>query len=183
MVKGMDALLNVVVTINNYLSNYVLIILLIGTGLFFSFRTGFVQVRLSEALCALVLFTPAAVPGLWIGCMIANLTTGVIWDVVFGSLATLLGAAGGRLLARLSERADRAGKGRRAALCRCLIPLPTVAANTLIVPFVLKYAYGYGDAVWLMMATVGLGEIISAYVCGLLLMWALRTRGARFLKP
>ena len=144
--------------------------------------SGVVQVRLSEALCVLVLFTPAAVPGLWIGCMIANLTTGVIWDVVFGSLATLLGAAGGRLLARLSERADRAGKGRRAALCRCLIPLPTVAANTLIVPFVLKYAYGYGDAVWLMMAAVGLGEIISAYVCGLLLMWALRTRGARFLK-
>ena len=145
--------------------------------------SGVVQVRLSEALCVLVLFTPAAVPGLWIGCVIANLTTGVIWDVVFGSLATLLGAAGGRLPALLSERADRDGKGRRAAVYRCLIPLPTVAANVLIVPFVLKYAYGYGDAVWVMMATVGLGETVSAYVCGLLLMWALRRRGGRFLKP
>lgn len=144
--------------------------------------SGVIQVRLSEALCVLVLFTPAAVPGLWIGCVIANLFTGAVWDVVFGSLATLLGAAGGRLLARLSEAADRAGKTRRAAVCRCLVPLPTVAANVLIVPFVLKYAYGYGDAVWLMMVTVGLGEIVSAYVCGLLLMWALCRRGGRFLK-
>jgi uncharacterized membrane protein len=50
------------------------------------------QVRLSESLCVLAWFTPAAVPGLFVGCLIANLTMGcVIWDVIFGSLATLIG--------------------------------------------------------------------------------------------
>mgnify|MGYP000880325506 CR=1 FL=1 len=52
-----------------------------------------IQVRFSEALCILPVFTPAAIPGLWIGCLLANLLTGaVIYDVIFGSIATLLAA-------------------------------------------------------------------------------------------
>ena len=60
---------------------------------------GEVQFRFSEALMVLALFTPAAIPGLAVGCVIANIVTGCLpWDVVFGSLATLIGAIGTRLL-------------------------------------------------------------------------------------
>lgn len=56
---------------------------------------GVIQVRLSEALTILPVFTPAAIPGLVVGCVISNILTGaVIWDVIFGSLATLIGAVG-----------------------------------------------------------------------------------------
>ena len=54
---------------------------------------GVIQVRLSEALTILPVFTPAAIPGLVVDCVISNILTGaVIWDVIFGSLATLIGA-------------------------------------------------------------------------------------------
>ena len=88
----------------------------------FNLASGSVQMRLSEALCILPFFTPAAIPGLTIGCLIANLTTGcVIWDVIFGSLATLIGAMGTYLLRK------------HEFLCT----LPPVIANMLIVPAVL----------------------------------------------
>ena len=55
-----------------------------------------IQIRISEALTILPLFTPAAIPGLFIGCILANFLTGcLIWDIVFGSLATLLGTSPG----------------------------------------------------------------------------------------
>ena len=60
---------------------------------------GVIQVRLSEALTILPVFTPAAIPGLVVGCVISNILTGaVIWDVIFGSLATLIGAIGTYML-------------------------------------------------------------------------------------
>lgn len=62
-----------------------------------------IQLRLSEALTILPVFTAAAVPGLAVGCVLANLLTGcAVWDVVFGSLATLIGAIGTRLCAKKS---------------------------------------------------------------------------------
>ena len=86
-----------------------------------------IQVRFSEALCILPFFTPAAIPGLWIGCLTANLATGaVIWDIIFGSIATLLGAIGTYLLRRH----------------KFLCTLPPVIANMIIVPFILVYGYG-----------------------------------------
>ena len=88
---------------------------------------GPVQVRIAEALCILPMFTPVAIPGLFIGCLIANLVGGgVIIDVIFGSLATLIGAVGAYYLRNN----------------RWLVPVPAIIANTLIVPFVLKYGYG-----------------------------------------
>lgn len=125
-----------------------------------------IQVRFSEALCILPFFTPAAVPGLWIGCLTANLTTGaIIWDVVFGSLATLLGAAGTRLLRR------------HPFLCT----LPPVAANMLIVPFILRFGYGLKTvyrgvdlSIPFHALTVGAGEVISVCVLGGLLLRALK---------
>ena len=116
----------------------------------FGLDSGQIQLRLSEALCVLPVFLPAAVPGLTIGCLLANLLCGnIIWDVVFGTLATLLGAIGTRLL-------------RKRPL---LALLPPILSNTIIVPFVLAYAYCLPGSVPFFMLTVGIGEILS---CGLL---------------
>lgn len=121
-----------------------------------------IQVRLSEALCILPYFTPAAVPGLAIGCLISNLLTGAhVLDIVFGTLATLLGAIGTRMLRKW----------------RFLTPLPPILANTIIVPFVLRYAYLMVDvAMPLLFLTVAAGEIISVGVLGTLLLLALQKR-------
>ena len=55
---------------------------------YFGLANGAIQVRISEALTILPVFTPAAIPGLFIGCLLSNLLTGAaIWDIVFGSLA------------------------------------------------------------------------------------------------
>lgn len=127
--------------------------------------SGAVQVRLSEALCVLPCFTGAAVPGLWIGCLLANLLTGSLpWDVVFGSLATLLGALGTRALRR------------RSPFLACL---PPILANVLIVPLILRFVYGDTGAIWLLAAGVGAGEVISCGVMGTCLLFALRRRKIR----
>lgn len=120
---------------------------------------GPMQVRASEALTILPLFTSAAVPGLFIGCIIANIMGGAIAiDVVFGSMATLIGAALGYML-----RSNR-----------WLVPIPTIVSNTLIVPFVLKYGYGVADiALPLMALYILIGEIIGCYVLGELLASAI----------
>ena len=128
---------------------------------------GVIQLRLSEALCVLPAFTWAAVPGLFVGCLLANLLTGsALPDVVFGSLATLIGALGAYLLRRR----------------KWLVPLPTVLANALIIPFVLRFAYGAEGTIPYFMLTVGAGEVISAYICGMLLYAALVRRAANLFK-
>ena len=133
--------------------------------------SGAIQVRLSEALTILPVFTAAAVPGLTVGCLLANLITGcAAWDVVFGSMATLLGAIGTRLLR------DRPA----------IAWIPPVVSNMLIVPIVLMKVYGVdnvdvfgsvfnGDSLWIMLVvTVGIGEIIACGVLGMLLYQALK---------
>lgn len=128
---------------------------------------GVIQMRLSEALCVLPAFTGAAVPGLFVGCLLANLLTGsALPDVVFGSLATLIGALGAYFLRRR----------------KWLVPLPTVLANVLIIPFVLRFAYGAEGTIPYFMLTVGAGEVISAYICGMLLYAALVRQKAQLFK-
>ena len=123
--------------------------------------SGQIQLRLSEALCVLPVFLPAAVPGLTVGCLLANILCGnIFWDVIFGTLATLIGAVGTRML-------------RRRPL---LALLPPILANTVIVPFVLAYAYGLPGGVPLVMLTVGLGEILSCGVLGRVLWKTLDKR-------
>lgn len=118
-----------------------------------------IQLRFSEALTILPFFTPAAIPGLFLGCVISNLLTGaIIWDVIFGSLATLLGAVGTYLLRR----------------CKWLAPLPPIVANTVIVPLVLYYAYQIPGSIPYFMLTVGIGEILSCGVLGMLLLFVLQ---------
>ncbi len=125
----------------------------------FGLASGVVQVRISEALTVLPFFTPAAIPGLFVGCIISNLLAGsAVWDVVFGSIATLIGAAGTYLLRKKTK---------------WLAPLPPIAANTLIVPFILAFAYGAEESIPFLMLTVGAGEIISCGVLGLILLKAL----------
>lgn len=138
---------------------YVVLTLFINA---FDLASGAVQVRISEALTILPAFTPSAVPGLFIGCILANLMGGNhILDVVFGSLATLLGALGTRKLRNAHP---------------LLAPVPPIIANTLIVPFVLRYAYGIPGPIPLMMLTVGIGEVLSCGVLGMLLYFALYKR-------
>ncbi|MBQ6878511.1 MAG: QueT transporter family protein [Oscillospiraceae bacterium] len=122
--------------------------------------SGVIQFRLSEMFCVLPLFTPAAIPGLFIGCFISNIITGgVIWDVVFGSIATLLGALGTWLLRKKSVY---------------LAPVPTILANMLIVPFVIRYAYGAEGTIPFFMLTVGFGEFVTAGIMGVFLAKTLR---------
>ncbi len=121
--------------------------------------SGAIQCRVSEALCVLPFFTSSAIPGLTLGCLVANLFTGGLWqDVLFGTLATLLGAVGAYLLRKVPY----------------LVPLPTVLANTVIIPLVLAFAYRVPDGIPFLMLTVGLGEVISAYLLGMLLLVTLR---------
>lgn len=124
----------------------------------FGLASGVIQVRLSEALCILPFFTPAAIPGLFVGCLLANFITGCcLLDIVFGSLATLIGASLGYLLRKY----------------KYLIPVPTILANAFIVPFVLIYGYGEPLPYWYLFATVGAGEVISAGALGIILLMAL----------
>ena len=117
--------------------------------------SGVIQFRISEAMCILPIFLPEAVPALFIGCALSNLiANGVIWDILFGSIATLMGAIGARLMRNLPSRLT------------WLAALPTVVANTVIVPFVLIYAYGVTDAFWFIATTVFIGEFVCAGIGG-----------------
>ncbi len=126
--------------------------------------SGVIQLRLSEALTVLpvivpAIYAPGTVLGLFVGCVLANTLTGaVIWDIVFGSIATLLGALGTWALRRVPR------------LRTALAWLPPTLANTVIVPFVLQKAYGAEDALWFLFLTVGIGELLSCGVLGSLLI-------------
>lgn len=135
--------------------------------------SGTIQVRLSEALCILPVFTTAAIPGLWLGCLMANLLTGgILVDVLFGSIATLLGAVGTYFLRKH----------------KFACTLPPMVANMVIVPFVLRYGYGfiteYQGIDWSLpfnAVTVGIGEIITCVIVGgVLLRILLRYRNVIF---
>ncbi|MGI6196115.1 MAG: QueT transporter family protein [Eubacteriales bacterium] len=120
----------------------------------FGLASGVIQVRISEALNVLVCFTGAAVPGVTVGCLLANLLTGgVVLDIIFGTLASFIGAFGGYLL-------------RKNRLLALLCP---ILSNTIIVPFVLKFAYGAPDAIWFLFGSVAVGEVISCGILGFLL--------------
>lgn len=121
---------------------------------------GPIQFRVSEMLCVLPFFTAAAVPGVTIGCLLGNFLLGApLPDVVFGTLATLIGAAGTYLI-------GKSGLPR----ARMLSLLPPILSNALIIPFVLKYAYGAPELLPFMMCTVGVGEILAVGGLGSVLM-------------
>lgn len=124
----------------------------------FGLASGAIQVRISEALTILPFFTPAAIPGLFIGCLISNTVTGcALLDIIFGSIATLLGALGTYALRKFKWAA----------------PIPPILANTIIVPFVLQYVYELPGGIPFFMLTVGAGEVISCGILGMILLFAL----------
>ena len=116
--------------------------------------SGAIQIRISEALTVLPAFTPAAIPGLFVGCLISNLMSGCLpLDVVFGSLATLLGAFGSFLLRKW----------------KWTVPVPPILSNVLIVPLILTYVYHIPGGIPYFMVTVGIGQIISCGVLGMII--------------
>lgn len=136
----------------------------------FGLAFGPIQVRISEALCILAVFLPEAVPGLTVGCVIANLFSpfgaGMIGDMIFGSFATLIGAWGAYKLSAHPY----------------LAPIPTVLSNTIIVSFVLAIFYQVEESVPFLMLTVGIGEVIAAYLLGIALYHAMTPLRAHILK-
>lgn len=124
----------------------------------FDLASGLIQVRFSEALCVLPAFSSAAVPGLFIGCLISNLVTGApLFDIIFGSLATLMAALGSRLIATRVKR----------RFAWIFIPLPAVVINAVVVGLLLTEVYlvpvGYITAA----LSVGVGQMIACYGLGL----------------
>ena len=121
------------------------------TIIFAPISFGAVQVRIAEIMTIMPLFTPAAIPGLFLGCVLANLLGGaIIWDVIFGSIATLIGAALGYMLRKN----------------RWLVPIPAIVSNTIIVPLVLRYGYAIDMPLYLMAIYIALGEIVGCYLLG-----------------
>lgn len=142
--------------------------------------SGVIQLRISEALCVLPIFLPEAVPGLFVGCLISNLLSytvsstmlagGVIWDIIFGSIATLIGAIGARMLRHLPKKLI------------WLSTVPTILSNMIIVPLVLLYALKLEGGFLFFAITVGIGEIICAGVGGTALFYILDKHKSQWLK-
>lgn len=129
------------------------------TMTFAPFGFGSVQLRVAEALTILPFFTPAAIPGLFIGCLIGNILGGaILLDVVIGSFATLIGAIFSYQLRKN----------------KYLVVLPPILANTILVPFVLKFGYALPLPIPFMMLTVGIGEVLSCGVMGYVLLTVLQ---------
>lgn len=126
---------------------------------------GAVQFRISEAMTLLPVLFPEAVPGLAVGCLISNLFNpmgATIYDVVFGTLATLLAA--------ILTRRIKGSIWLRA--------LPPVLCNAVIIGLVLTYAYGI-DLLWMNMLTVGIGQAVVCYGLGVPLVRILQKQKFR----
>ncbi len=125
----------------------------------FGLSGGPIQLRLSEALCVLAVFTPAAVPGVALGCFVSNLLTGcALWDVIFGTLASLLGAMGSRALRRFPQ----------------LAPMPYALANIIVIPLIQAYVYAVEEALPLLFLFIGIGELLSVYAVGMPIYFLLK---------
>lgn len=125
-----------------------------------------IQIRFSEALAILPFFTPAAIPGLLCGCIISNLLVSAnIFDIIFGSLATLIGAVLTYFIGRYA--------GKKSKTAAWFAPIPPILSNTFIIPFILKYAYGL-EPLWLFFLTVFAGEFISCGILGMPLLLLLK---------
>ena len=127
---------------------------------------GAVQFRVSEALTVLPFFMPCCTWGLWIGCILANLYTGSVVDIVFGSLATLLAAL-------LTARIGKKGSTIKTRLLGCLMP---VVFNAVIIGAVLTWGYKILPSpstlasFCLNALSVGLGEAGVLYLFGYTLL-------------
>ena len=152
----------------NYIAQAALIaalyVVLTELSAIFGLSGGVIQLRVSEALTVLPLYFTSAIPGLFIGCIISNLITGcAFWDIVFGSLATLIAAY---ITSKMKN-------------LKYLATLPPVIANTLIIPPILKAVYAVPDAMWFIYLTVFIGEVLSCSILGTGLMAIIEKRFMR----
>lgn len=123
--------------------------------------SGAIQVRVSEALTVLAFFTPAAVPGLFAGCILANLVVGAgPYDIIFGSLATLIAAW---LTGKMPSK--------------YFAPLPPVIVNAVVVAYVLNISIQ--APLLATMGAVALGELIACYGLGYPLILLLEKNRSR----
>ena len=127
-----------------------------------------IQVRFSESLCVLAFFTPAAIPGMTIGCLLANILTGCApLDILLGPVATFIGAMGAYLI----------GKTGQGKVAKVLCTLPNIISNTVIVPFIIYVCYTDPSEKTLSLIpffalTVFIGEVISSGVLGSILLFS-----------
>lgn len=129
---------------------------------------GSIQLRLSEALAILPLYTNAAVPGLTVGCIIANCFGGNgLPDIVFGSIASLLSAIGVRLFRKVENERLR----------RYFMPLPVILINGIIIGWELSCLYEL--PLFLTMLEVSAGETLVMYSAGIGLDMLLKERAKR----
>ena len=155
--------------------------------------SGVIQCRISEALTILPAFFASAIPGLYVGCLLTNLiSSATIWDIIFGPVATLIGALVTYLIGRavrskaLPKKDDATATDKISALriviLTIMFALPPIIANALIIPPVLKFGTGLDDAFWFIVVTVTAGEIIACGIFGgILLTSLLRNRATRSL--
>lgn len=124
----------------------------------FGMANGIIQVRISDALCVLPYYTGAAIPGLFIGCLIANTITGTITaDIIYGSLATLVGAILSFALRKY----------------KFAVPFPPIIVNMFVIPLIFTYAYRFEGSFWKFVLTIGIGELVSCGVLGTALLLGL----------
>lgn len=130
--------------------------------------SGAIQFRLSEVLAVLPFFTPAAIPGLYIGCLLANILTACApLDIALGPVATLLGALGAYFLSKMPVKWNK-----------WVAPIPNILFNIVFVTFIVFFCYT--DPAEMVPATipviaggVAIGEVVTGYGLGILLLLAL----------
>lgn len=131
------------------------------------FSFGAIQLRVSEALCVLPFFTPAAIPGLFLGCAAANAIGSQmgLLDVIFGSLATLLAALATYMIPKKFKY---------------LTPLPAVIFNGIIIGLLLYYADGL--PLFESIAFISIEEGVACYAFGIPLLLALERHKSKIFK-
>ena len=120
---------------------------------------GIIQLRLADTLTVLPVFTPAAIPGLFLGCLATNKVIGCHnLDIIFGSLATLAGAVGTFAVRKK----------------RFLAPIPPIVINMIVVPLMFTYVYRFDDRpFWQYVLFMGISGAISCGVLGIAFMLGL----------
>ncbi len=124
----------------------------------FGLSGGAIQLRLSEAICIFAVFTPAAVPGVALGCFVSNLLTGcALWDIIFGTLASFFGMIACRALRKFPYLASA----------------PYALINIIAIPLIQAYVYSAKEALPLLFMFMSIGEILSVYAVGMPLYYIL----------
>lgn len=129
------------------------------------FASGAIQCRLAEALCLLPLFLPESILGITIGCFLFNLTSGVIYDIIFGTLITFIACIMTFLI----------GKIIKIDFLRIILgSLPHILLNGFLIPLILIYGLSSNESYWFLFLTISIGETIAVLIFGSILYYPLK---------